>query len=146
MQDQPITLPVKNIREVKTYSLAWFRIHEHLSTSQVYLVDKKARKVYMYQMNRPAKDETNYAKRKYEANLKKDFLQQQIGGELYKLMDDHDDTLYHLKVFAHSDSAKEISDLLYQVRALQAEHYLRVCRNHVRWSTDDVAAEHFADI
>lgn len=140
------SLPIKNFQEVKTYSLAWFRIHESLACSQVYLIDKKARKVWMYQMNRAAKDETTRSQRRYESNLKKGFMQQLIGGELFKLMDNQDDTPHFLKVIAHSDSAKEITEQLYDVRALQAEHYLRICKNHCHWSTEEAAAEHFPDI
>ena len=103
------SLPIKNFQEVKTYSLAWFRIHESLACSQVYLIDKKARKVWMYQMNRAAKDETARSQRRYESNLKKGFMQQLIGGELFKLMDNQDDTPHFLKVIAHSESAKEIT-------------------------------------
>lgn len=140
------SLPIKNFQEVKTYSLAWFRIHESLACSQVYLIDKKARKVWMYQMNRAAKDETARSQRRYESNLKKGFMQQLIGGELFKLMDNQDDTPHFLKVIAHSDSAKEITEQLYEVRALQAEHYLRICKNHCHWSTEEAAAEYFPDI
>ena len=39
MENKPTTLPIKNFRDVKTYSLAWFKIHEELSYSQVYLID-----------------------------------------------------------------------------------------------------------
>lgn len=140
------SLPIKNFQEVKTYSLAWFRIHESLACSQVYLIDKRARKVWMYQMNRAAKDETARSQRRYESNLKKGFMQQLIGGELFKLMDNQDDIPHFLKVIAHSDSAKEITEQLYEVRALQAEHYLRICKNHCHWSTEEAAAEHFPDI
>lgn len=146
MENKPINLDIKNMREVKTYSLVWFRIHETLASSQVYLVDKKNRKVWMYQMNRAAKDETAMARRRYESNLKKDLLQRMIGGELHELMMDMDSPLFHLKVIAHSDSALEITEKLYEVRALQAELYLRICHNHCHWASEEAAVEHFSSL
>ena len=146
MENKPTNLDIKNMREVKTYSLVWFRIHETLASSQVYLVDKKNRKVWMYQMNRAAKDETAMARRRYESNLKKDLLQRKIGGELHELMMDMDSPLLHLKVIAHSDSALEITEKLYEVRALQAELYLQICHNHCHWASEEAAVEHFSSL
>ena len=146
MENKPTTLPIKNFRDVKTYSLAWFKIHEELSYSQVYLIDKKERKIWMYEMNRKAKDTTRHSQRLYESNLQKDFLNRKIGGELFKLMDSHDDCPHHLHIFAHTDSAKEMTDLLYEVRALQAEHYLRICHNHCHWTTEEAAAQYLHEI
>ena len=92
------------------------------------------------------KDTTRHSQRLYESNLQKDFLNQKIGGELFKLMDSHDDCPHHLHIFAHTDSAKEMTDLLYEVRALQAEHYLRICRNHCHWTTEEAAGEYLHEI
>lgn len=146
MENKPTNLEIKNMREIKTYSLVWFSIHETLASSQVYLVDKKNHRILMYRMNRCAVDETKKALRRFESNKNKPFLQQKIGGELYKLMENHDEPLYYLKVLSHSDSALEITEKLYEIRALQAEFYLRICRNHCHWATDEAAVEHFAEI
>ena len=146
MNNKPISLPVKNLREVKTYSLVWFRISDSLAWSEAFLVDKKSRRILMYRMNSPAKDITAQAQRWYTANLKKSLLNRRIGGELFMLMDNHDDALWHLQVIAHSDSAREIEQQVYDLRILQAETYLRRCRNHSHWVTEDATAEHFADI
>ena len=146
MDNKMTSLPLKHIQEVKTYSLVYFKITDHIASGQVYLVDKKNHRILMYRMNRGSVDETKKALRRFESNKNKPFLQQKIGGELYKLMENHDEPLYYLKVLSHSDSALEITEKLYEIRALQAEFYLRICRNHCHWATDEAAVEHFAEI
>lgn len=146
MENKPTNLELKNIRDVKTYSLVWFQIHETLSCSQVYLVDKKAHKIWMFEMNHPATDETKRSQRMYETDRNKDWEKRRIGGELFKLMENHDDYIAHFKVIAHSDSALEITEKVHELRALQAEHYLRICRNHCHWASEEAAVEHFSSL
>lgn len=146
MDNTPIPIPVKHIGDVKTYSLVWFHISDDLACSDAYLVDKKSRRILMYRMNRPAKDVTAQAQRWYTANLKKSLLQRKIGGELFSLMENHDDSLRHIEVIAHSDSAREMEQQIYDLRILQAERYIRRCRHHGTWSTEEATVEYFADI
>ena len=132
--------------EVKTYSIAVFNINDNIASGETYLVDKKARKIWMFRMCHPAKDVTATVQKKYFTDIHKEWKYRRISGELYKLMDNQDDTLGFLKVIEHSDSAKEITERIYDVRALQAELQLKVCRNHLHWSTEETAAEHFGSL
>ena len=54
--------------------------------------------------------------------------------------------MHHFKVIAHSDSAKEITEKVYEARILQAELFLRVCKSHSTWATDELYAENFDSI
>ena len=146
MENNPKPLQIEKFQDVKTYSLVWFRISDRISTSQVYLVDKKNRKIWMYQMNCKASDETKRSIRMYETDKDKDWTKQRIGIELFKLMDNHDGLIHHLKIIAHSDSAKEIEKAIYDVRILQTELYLRILHNHCTWETEEAVAEHFGTI
>lgn len=94
----------------------------------------------------PGKDVTISVQKKYFTDLNKDWKNRRICSDLYKLMDNQDGQLPFLNVFEHSDSAKEITERIYDVRALQAELQLRICRNHCHWTTEDAAAEHFSEI
>lgn len=146
MENRPEALPVQKFRDVKTYSIVWVQLTNTIATGQIFLVDKKNRKIWMYQMNHPASDETKRAQRMYESNLKKNWDKQKIGGELFQLMDNHEGYMHHFKVIAHSDSAKEIAEKVYEARILQAELFLRVCKSHSTWATDELYAENFDSI
>ena len=146
MENRPVALPIKKYREVKTYSIVWVELTDIIATGQIFLVDKKSRKIWMYRMNHPASDETKRSQRMYESNLKKDWDKQKIGGELFQLMDNHEGYMHHFKVIAHSDSAKEISEKIYEARALQAEFFLGICKNHSTWNSDEMYSENFCNI
>ena len=79
MENRPEALPVQKFRDVKTYSIVWVQLTDTIATGQIFLVDKKNRKIWMYQMNHPASDETKRTQRMYESNLKKNWDKQKIG-------------------------------------------------------------------
>lgn len=146
MENNPNPLPIENVREVKTYSLVYFKICDSIASGQTFLVDKQNRKIWMYQMGHPAQDVTNRIHRRYLTDSNKSRMQRRIGYELYLLMDNQDEELCFTKVLQHSDSAKEMTEWLYEIRMLHAELQLRICRNHSHWTTEEAAAEHFKDI
>lgn len=143
MDKNPESIRFNNIKDIKTYSLAWVKLTGTLADSQVYLVDKKHRKIWMYEMKHPAQDVTAKIKRIHERNLKKTWENRSIIGNLYGIMMDEDDALHWLDVFAHSDSAKEIESMIYEIRAMQAQLWLNICRSHSTWATEEATAEHF---
>ena len=145
MENKPQALPISRIQEVKNYSIVWFD-HQTVALGDVYLVDKRQKKIWLYQMNREAKDVTSRIMRRYHTDKDKSLLQQRIIIELYRLMMDQDVLLHWVKIIFHSDSAKEISAKLYEARLLQAEAWVRICRDPVTWSTDEEASKHFGTI
>lgn len=146
MENNPNPLPIENVREVKTYSLVYFKICDSIASGQTFLVDKQNRKIWMFQMGHPAQDVTNRIQRRYLTDRNKSLMKRRIGYELYVLMDNQDEKLYFTKVLHHSESAKEITERLYEIRTLHAELQLRICKNHAHWATEEAAAEHFKDI
>lgn len=146
MENNPNPLPIQNVREVKTYSLVCFNICDSIASDQTFLVDKQNRKIWMFQMRHPAQDVTSRIQRRYLTDRNKSLLKRRISYELYLLMDNQDEKLYFTKVLQHSESAKEITEKLYEVRTLHAELQLKICKNHGHWATEEAAAEHFKDI
>lgn len=144
MEKKPETIRFNNIREIKTYSLAWIKLTGTLADSQTFLVDKKHQKIWMYEMKHAAQDVTAKIKRIHERNQKKSWKRQIIVGNLYKVMMDENDTIHGMDFFAHSDSAKEIESMVYEIRAMQAEFWLNICRNHSHWRTEEDTAQHFS--
>ena len=145
MENQPKPLPVSLIREVKNYSIVWFG-HSTIATSDFFLVDKVNRKIWMYQMNHPAKDVTGQMTRRHETDKDKDWTKQRIGIYLYKLMVNQDVPLRYVKVIEHSDSAIEITAKIHEARLLQAELFVKICKSPTLWATDEAAAAHFGSI
>ena len=145
MENKPKALTISNIQEVKKYSIAWFD-HQTIAYGDVYLVDKVRKKIWLYQMNREAKDVTSRIGRRYHTDKDKPMLQQRIAIELYRLMMNENVPLHWVKVIEHSESAKEISAKLVEARLLQAEAWLRHCQKPVVWNTEKEAEENFGSI
>jgi len=146
MENKPTPLPIKDIREVKTFSLAVFNINDSIASGETYLVDKKNHKIWMFQMGHQAVDVTNRIKRRYITDINKSLMKRRIGCELFSLMDNQHENLSFVNIIAHSDSAKEITEKIHEVRALQAELMLKICRNHCHWTTEEAAEEHFGTL
>lgn len=146
MENKPNPLPIKDIREVKTFSLAVFNIDDSIATCQSFLVDKKNRKIWMFQMGHPAVDVTNRIERRYKTDINKSWMKRRISYELFLLMDNQFEKLSFVNIIAHSDSAKEMTEKIYEVRALQAELMLKICKNHCHWTTEEAAEEHFGTL
>ena len=145
MEHNPRPIPVSSAKEIKTYSIVWFG-HNSVDCDEVYLVDKAAKKIWLYLMNHPAKDVTAMIKRRYEADKGKPLLKQRIGSELFTIVENHDTPLRWVKVIGHSGSAKEITRMMYEIRLLQAELRVRICKNPAVWTDDETAAKYFSDI
>ncbi len=146
MENKPNPLPIKDIREVKTFSLAVFNIDDSIASCQSFLVDKKNRKIWMFQMGHPAVDVTNRIERRYKTDINKSWMKRRISYELFLLMDNQFEKLSFVNIIAHSDSAKEMTEKIYEVRALQAELMLKICKNHCHWTTEEAAEEHFGTL
>ena len=146
MDKIPATLQFSNIKGIKTYSLAWVKLTGTLANSQVFLIDKKHRKIWMYEMKSAAKDMTAKLKGVHERNKNKSWENRNVYGNLYKIMIDECDTLHWVDVFAHSNSAKEIEAMVYEIRAMQAELWLNICRNHSNWKDEEQTALHFCNL
>lgn len=146
MNKIPETLKFKNIQDVKSYSLAWIKLTGTLADSQIYLVDKIHQKIWMYEMKHPAQDVTSKIKRIYERNKNKSWENQCVVGVLYKIMMNENDTVHWMDIFAHSDSAKEIESMIGQIRTMQAELWLNICKNRISWDTEEAIAEHFGNL
>lgn len=141
MQIQP--LQINKVKDIKTFSLTVFNHTDSLAAGETYLVDKLNKKIWMYKKGHPATDMTRHIERHYLADTKKSFGEKRIGGELFVLMNNQDEKLNFVKILNHSDSAKEISETLYEIRIMQAELQIKVCKNHPNWSTEQAAADYF---
>lgn len=146
MEKIPETIRFNNIKDIKTYSLAWVKLTGTLASSQIYLVDKKHQKIWMYQMKLAAQDITSKIKRIYERNRNKSWENQSVIGSLYKVMLNENDTLHWVDIFAHTDSAKEVESMIYEIRAMQAQLWLNICRDHSTWRTEEDTAKHFGNL
>ena len=145
MEKIPNALPISSIQDIKNYSIVWFG-HQNIAIGDVFLVDKINQKIWLYTMKHPAQNVTLRIMKRYQTDKDKPLLQQRIIIELYRLMANQDIPLHWLKVIGHSDSAKEITNMLYEVRVLQAEAWVRMCKNPVVWQTDEEASKHFDSI
>ena len=117
-----------------------------MADSQIYLVDKKHREIWMYEMKHPAQDVTAKIKRIHERNKNKTWENQSVVGILYDIMMDEDKPFHWIDIFTHSDSAKEMESMIYEIRAMQAELWMKLCKNPPAWHSEEETAAYFSKL